>query len=297
MCGSCGCGSAETTMTDMKDGNHIVLGEHEHVHTDGTRHNHDHSHDHAEAHPHNHSHDHDHGHSHAAAHTHDLPAVTVVDLNARILVKNDAAAARNRAWLQGREILALNIMSAPGAGKTTLLERTIAALKAEQPVFVLEGDQATAHDGERVKAAGATAVQINTGSGCHLDAEMVARGLGTLKPGLGALLFIENVGNLVCPALFDLGEAKRVAILSVTEGDDKPLKYPHMFRAADLLLLNKTDLLTHVDFDMDRAMDFARQVNPKIEILKVSARTGDGMAAWLDWIAKEQKQAHAGVFA
>jgi hydrogenase nickel incorporation protein HypB len=284
-------------MTDMKDGNHIVLGEHEHVHTDGTRHNHDHSHDHAEAHPHNHSHDHDHGHSHAAAHTHDLPAVTVVDLNARILVKNDAAAARNRAWLQGREILALNIMSAPGAGKTTLLERTIAALKAEQPVFVLEGDQATAHDGERVKAAGATAVQINTGSGCHLDAEMVARGLGTLKPGLGALLFIENVGNLVCPALFDLGEAKRVAILSVTEGDDKPLKYPHMFRAADLLLLNKTDLLTHVDFDMDRAMDFARQVNPKIEILKVSARTGDGMAAWLDWIAKEQKQAHAGVFA
>jgi hydrogenase nickel incorporation protein HypB len=284
-------------MTDMKDGNHTVLGEHEHVHTDGTRHNHDHSHDHAEAHPHNHSHDHDHGHSHAAAHTHDLPAVTVVDLNARILAKNDAAAARNRAWLQGREILALNIMSAPGAGKTTLLELTIAALKAEQPVFVLEGDQATAHDGERVKAAGATAVQINTGAGCHLDAEMVARGLGTLKPGLGALLFIENVGNLVCPALFDLGEAKRVAILSVTEGDDKPLKYPHMFRAADLLLLNKTDLLTHVDFDMDRAMDFARQVNPKIEILKVSARTGDGMAAWLDWIAKEQKQAHAGVFA
>jgi hydrogenase nickel incorporation protein HypB len=193
--------------------------------------------------------------------------------------------------------LALNIMSGPGAGKTTLLERTIGALKGRQTLFVLEGDQATAHDGERVKAAGAAAVQINTGAGCHLDAEMVARGLGELKPGLGALLLIENVGNLVCPALFDLGESKRVAILSVTEGDDKPLKYPHMFRAADLMILNKTDLLDHVDFDVERALDYAKQVNPDIKILQLSARTGEGMQSWLDWIDEAHHTARTGAFA
>lgn len=280
MCGTCGCGSDEQTMTNLETGQtHVLVDDrHEHVHADGTRHTHDHHHEH----PHTHSHD---------------RSPTVVELNARILAKNDTLAERNRAWFRGREILALNLMSAPGAGKTTLLERTIADLKSRQKLFVLEGDQATDHDGARVKAAGASAVQINTGSGCHLDAEMVMRGLGELKPESGSLLFIENVGNLVCPALFDLGENKRVAILSVTEGDDKPLKYPHMFQAANLMLLNKIDLLAHVDFNVDRAIAYARQVNPVIEILPVSARTGEGMAQWHAWIDDAHKVVRARVFA
>jgi hydrogenase nickel incorporation protein HypB len=188
----------------------------------------------------------------------------------------------------GREILALNLMSAPGAGKTTLLERTIANLKDRKKLFVLEGDQATSNDGKRVKEAGAAAVQINTGSGCHLDAEMVTRGLNALKPETRSILFIENVGNLVCPALFDLGEYRRVAILSVTEGDDKPLKYPYMFRAAHLMLLNKIDLLAHVDFDINRAIAHAKQVNPTIEVLPLSARTSEGLEAWENWIFRAQ---------
>jgi hydrogenase nickel incorporation protein HypB len=265
-------------MTNLETGRQTALGQdpHEHVHADGTRHSHPpHGHDH----PHHH-HDDDDGHHHHA------PASTI-DLNTRILAKNDAAAARNRAWLKGREILAINLMSGPGAGKTTLLEKTIALLKDRQRLFVLEGDQATDHDGARVRAAGAPAVQINTGQGCHLDAQMLARGVAELKPTAGSVLFIENVGNLVCPALFDLGETRRVAILSVTEGEDKPLKYPHMFRAADLMLLNKLDLAPHVRFDRQRAIEYARQVNPDIAVLELSAQTGEGVEAWLAWIASE----------
>jgi hydrogenase nickel incorporation protein HypB len=267
MCTSCGCGSDAATITNMQTGRRHDLGAHEHVRPDGSRFSHSH---------HDHAHHGDQGHHHGGG--------EVIELNARILAKNDQAAARNRAWFQGRNIVALNLMSAPGAGKTTLLERSIAALKRERTLYVLEGDQATNHDAERVKAAGALAAQINTGQGCHLDAEMVARGMSELNPEARALLFIENVGNLVCPALFDLGETRRVAILSVTEGDDKPLKYPHMFRAADLLLLNKIDLLPYVDFDMDRAIGYARQVNPGIMAMAVSARTGEGMAQWLSWV-------------
>jgi hydrogenase nickel incorporation protein HypB len=225
------------------------------------------------------------------------PTVSVLGINTRILAKNDEAAARNRAWFRGREILALNLMSAPGAGKTTLLERTVADLKNRHALYVLEGDQATDNDGQRIKAAGAPAVQINTGQGCHLDAEMLARGLSELKPAAGSVLFIENVGNLVCPALFDLGEARRVAILSVTEGDDKPLKYPHMFRAADLMLLNKIDLLPHVRFDVERAIANARTVNPRIEVIKVSAQTGQGVDRWFEWISAAHNDAAAGMFA
>ncbi|HEX3809515.1 MAG TPA: hydrogenase nickel incorporation protein HypB [Rhizomicrobium sp.] len=280
------------SITNLETGTRTALhAAHEHVHADGTRHSHAHDHVH-----HDHGHSHDHGHDHHHEHGH-APAVLVVDLNTRILAKNDEAAARNRAWFKGREILALNLMSAPGAGKTTLLERTVADLKDRHPIFVLEGDQATDNDGLRIKAAGAPAVQINTGQGCHLDAEMLARGLGELKPSAGSVLFIENVGNLVCPALFDLGEAWRVAILSVTEGDDKPLKYPHMFRAAHLMLLNKIDLSAHVRFDPERAIAHARAVNPDIEVLKVSAQTGEGMDRWFDWIAKAHNDVTAGVFA
>ncbi|HEX4534517.1 MAG TPA: hydrogenase nickel incorporation protein HypB [Rhizomicrobium sp.] len=280
-------------MTNLESGKHTVFGEHAHGHEDGAGHGHAHMHADGTW----HSHSHDHGESPAHGHSHEGATTTVVELNKRILAKNDQAADRNRAWFKGREILALNLMSAPGAGKTTLLERTIAEMKTQQKIFVLEGDQATDRDGARVKAAGASAVQINTGSGCHLDAEMVARGLGELKPEAGSLLFIENVGNLVCPALFDLGENRRVAILSVTEGDDKPIKYPHMFRAAGLMLLNKIDLLPHVDFDIERAVAHAKEVNPNIEVLRISAKTGEGMAAWQSWIRSSQTAARAGAFA
>jgi len=283
MCATCGCGRSDPTVTDLQTGERHELGAPEgqpHQHADGTWHVHEHGDE-----DHHHGHGHEHG------------ATTVVDLNRRILERNDRAAERNRAWLAGRQVLAINLMSGPGAGKTTLLERTIADLNDRRRLFVLEGDQATSQDGERVKAAGAAAVQVNTGAGCHLDAEMVARGLALLNPEAGSLLFIENVGNLVCPALFDLGEGKRVAILSATEGDDKPAKYPHMFRGADLLLLNKIDLIPHLDFDVERAIAGARAVNPKIEVLAVSARTGEGMAAWEDWLARAEQDARSSALA
>ena len=205
-------------------------------------------------------------------------------LQEAVLAKNDALAARNRAWLAARGIVALNLMSAPGAGKTTLLERTIRSLGDELPISVIEGDQATARDAQRIGAAGGRVVQLNTGAGCHLDAQMLAAALEELAPPPRSLLLIENVGNLVCPALFDLGEQSKVVILSVTEGDDKPLKYPHMFKAADLLLLNKIDLLTHVEFDIERCLDHARRVNPQIRCLQLAATTGEGMAGWCDWL-------------
>ncbi len=220
-----------------------------------------------------------------------------MQLEARLLAKNDAVAAKNRAWFAGREILALNLVSSPGAGKTTLLERTIKDLNGELPLFVIEGDQATTNDGERIRAAGAPAVQVNTGTGCHLEADMVAAGLMQLRPSAGSVVMIENVGNLVCPAMFDLGERAKVAILSVTEGEDKPLKYPHMFRAAELMILNKTDLLPHLDFDVERTVANAREVNPEISVLRVSAKTGEGLEAWYDWLRQNRLAARAAVLA
>jgi hydrogenase nickel incorporation protein HypB len=300
MCGHCGCGSdTKATVIDMQSGA-THHHEHEHVHADGTRHSHahdhghdhhhDHDHHHHDDHDHHHAHDHDHG-QHHHEHVHESDAV--VALEARILAKNDAEAAKNRAWLSGREIVALNLVSSPGAGKTTLLERTIKDLKDELPLFVLEGDQATVNDGERIRAAGAPAVQVNTGTGCHLEADMVARGLNQLRPSPGSVVMIENVGNLVCPAMFDLGERAKVVILSVTEGEDKPLKYPHMFRAAETMVLNKIDLLPHVDFDVDRAIANARAVNPDIAVLHVSARTGEGLEAWYGWLREQRAAARA----
>ena len=221
----------------------------------------------------------------------------VVALETRILAKNDALAAKNRAWFAGREILALNLVSSPGSGKTTLLERTIRDLKGELKLYVVEGDQATANDGERIRAAGAPAVQVNTGTGCHLEADMVARGLAELKPALGSVVMIENVGNLVCPAMFDLGERAKVVILSVTEGEDKPLKYPHMFRASEIMILNKTDLLPHVDFDVARAIANAREVNPDIKVFQVSARSGDGLEGWYGWLRNEISKSREAAFA
>jgi len=207
----------------------------------------------------------------------------VIRLERDLLAKNDKLAERNRGWFAGRGVVAFNLVSSPGAGKTTLLERTIRDLQGT-PMVVIEGDQATDRDARRVRAAGARAVQINTGTGCHLDAAMVARVLPELDPPGGSLLFIENVGNLVCPALFDLGEAKRVLVVSVTEGDDKPYKYPHMFRSSDLVVLSKEDLLPHVPFDVDAFTAAAHEVRPNVEILRVSATRGDGMDRWYAWL-------------
>jgi len=324
MCGHCGCGDKTgATILNLQTGKEVAMGghSHDHVHADGTRHSHghgehDHGHDHQHSqhhehdhvhtdgikHSHGHGHDDEHTHSHASEHHHDhdnpaRSADAVVELETRILAKNDALAAKNRAWFAGREILALNLVSSPGAGKTTLLERTIRDLKDELKLYVVEGDQATANDGERIRAAGAAAVQVNTGAGCHLEADMVARGLAELKPPLGSVVMIENVGNLVCPAMFDLGERAKVVILSVTEGEDKPLKYPHMFRAAEIMILNKTDLLPHVDFSVPQAIANAREVNPGIMVLQVSARSGEGMAEWYGWLRHEIGKAGAAAFA
>ena len=236
---------------------------------------------------HDHDHDHDHDHSHEnhrdGSHTH----TETISLEQKVLEKNDLLAEQNRRWLAERGVLALNVTSSPGAGKTTLLERTIRELTAQRPVAVIEGDQETLLDAERIRTAGARAVQVNTGAGCHLDADMVHRALHALEPEAGSLLFIENVGNLVCPAMFDLGEHSKVVVISVTEGVDKPLKYPHMFAAAGLVIINKIDLLSYVDFDLDKCAGYARSVNPDVNILSLSATTGEGVSAWYDWVASQ----------
>jgi hydrogenase nickel incorporation protein HypB len=253
MCATCGCGDDGATITIAGD-----------------------THDHPHHHDHPHPHDHD--------HTHEHPHTETVTLEQRVLAKNDVSADRNRTWLADRGILAFNVTSSPGAGKTTLLEHTIRRLGSQRRVSVIEGDQETLLDADRITAAGARAVQINTGAGCHLDAEMVERALHSLEPESNSLLFIENVGNLVCPALFDLGEHSKVVVISVTEGTDKPLKYPHMFAAAGLVLINKIDLLPYVDFDLNLCVQHARSVNPDVEVLAVSATKGDGMDTWHQWI-------------
>ncbi|MEP6526794.1 MAG: hydrogenase nickel incorporation protein HypB [Nocardioidaceae bacterium] len=228
-------------------------------------------------------HEHDHHHHHDQD-----PTTQTVVLEQDIMAKNNRAAAHNRGWLDDRGIVALNLMSSPGAGKTTLLARTIADLKSShgsRPIAVVEGDQETLLDAERIRATGVPVVQINTGAGCHLDADMVQRGLASLDPPSASLLFIENVGNLVCPALFDLGETARVVVMSVTEGEDKPLKYPNMFAAADLVVINKADLLPYVDFDIGRCMAYARRIKPGLPYLTVSATAGDGLEMWYAWLA------------
>ncbi len=262
MCATCGCDDEASVR---------VLG------PDGLKHGLEHGHE--RGHQHEHSPEHEHEHD---------PGRTVV-LQQKVLAKNDSLAAENRAWLASQGILAVNLMSSPGAGKTTLLERTARDAGAELMLAVIEGDQETTLDAARIEAAGCPVAQINTGAGCHLDASMVARGLRALGPRPGTLLIIENVGNLVCPALFDLGEAARVVISSVTEGADKPAKYPQMFRGAGLVLLSKVDLLPYLDFDTaQHAADLAR-ISPRTQILPVSARTGEGLPAWYDWLRQHPR--------
>src|SRR3954462_10059793 len=246
MCGACGCGESDVRVEVLADG---------HRPDGGT----------------------EHPHAHAA-----LPGV--VGIETALLAKNDHLAAHNRTWRAERGIVALNLMSSPGSGKTSLLRRTITELSPVRPVGVVEGDQETRIDAERIRATGAPVVQINTGAGCHLDADMLARGLAELRPPDGSLVFIENVGNLVCPALFDLGEAAKVVVVSVTEGEDKPLKYPYMFSVADLVLINKIDLLPYVDVRLETLAGHCRSLNAHVRVLPLSVTTGEGMGAWRDWL-------------
>jgi len=229
----------------------------------------------------------EHHHEHEPTHHHPR----IVRIEQDVLAKNDHLAQHNREWLRSRGVFAINLMSAPGAGKTTLLERTLGDL--DLPAAVIEGDQETSLDAERIRATRRRAVQINTGAGCHLDAERVGQALRQLEPAGGSLVVIENVGNLVCPALFDLGEQARVVLLSVTEGDDKPLKYPHMFRAAHVVLLTKIDLESFVPFDRARCLDHLNRVNPRLRVLPISAIRESGLPAWYDWLRGEVSRAHA----
>lgn len=250
MCGTCGCGEAD-------------------VRVDGVP---------------GHASEHDHPHPHPHPHEQHEPVAGVVDVETALLAKNDSLAGHNRTWLAERGILAINLMSSPGAGKTSLLQRTITELAPSRPVAVVEGDQETGIDAEKIRRTGAPVVQINTGAGCHLDADMLARGLTALAPPPGSLVFVENVGNLVCPALFDLGEAAKVVVVSVTEGEDKPLKYPYMFSVADVVVINKIDLLPYLDVRLETLVAHCQSVNPEAAVLPVSVTTGEGMQAWRDWL-------------
>ncbi len=324
MCTVCGCGEGETK---------IEGGEHAHVAADGTVYTHVHdagaSHDHAQApvigrfhaHTHTHadgtSHQHphvhlgEHGHAHApveapgradlhyglgpaGAHAPGLSQQRMVQIETDILSKNDALAETNRSHFAAHGVFAVNLVSSPGSGKTTLLVKTLETLRGEIPAAVIEGDQQTSVDAERIRATGAPAIQVNTGKGCHLDAHMVGQAFERLPLAAGGLLLIENVGNLVCPADFDLGEAHKVVILSVTEGEDKPLKYPNMFRAADLMIVTKTDLLPFLCFDLAACLANARRVNPRMQILQVSSTTGEGLPEWVNWLRAGVARARSG---
>jgi len=265
MCGTCGCGT---------DGNGPVIlkpGEHSHSH-----HEHDHHHDHGHHHEHgDHSHSHDHAHDHKQR---------VIAVEKDVLQNNDVLAARNRGYFEAKNIFTLNLVSSPGSGKTSILERTLADLKEEIPFYVIEGDQQTLNDADRIDALNIPVVQINTGKGCHLESDMVYDAVKKLEMKNDSILMIENVGNLVCPSMFDLGEKKRVVIISTTEGEDKPIKYPDMFHTADVCIINKIDLLPYVNIDIQKLKDYALQVNPNLQFFEVSATKGEGMQAWYQWL-------------
>jgi hydrogenase nickel incorporation protein HypB len=288
MCTTCGCGTTETHDHDHHHGDHHHSHSHSH-NLDHEHHDHEHdAHDHHDHHHvddhHSHSHSHDHEHDTRDHHDHDDRKRTVIAIEEDILAKNNRLASFNRALFKDKGIFVLNLVSSPGSGKTTLLERTLRDLADHFRFAVIEGDQQTDNDAQRIAATGVAVRQINTGAGCHLDAHMVMHGTAGFDMDSLDVLLIENVGNLVCPASFDLGEHHKVAVLSVTEGEDKPLKYPQMFRNSTVMLLNKTDLLPHLDFDVEKCKEYARRVNPGITIFEVSARTGEGMEGWYQWL-------------
>jgi len=279
MCTTCGCSSDENEIRFTKIGEnhtHTHNGHHHHhdnVHLD---HHHDHDHDH-----HHHGHHHDHNHSHE---------VSVVQLEKDILHKNQLTAERNRGYFEALNIFTINLVSSPGSGKTSLLERTIADLKNKISFSVIEGDQQTTNDADRIYKLNVPVIQINTGKGCHLDSEMIAKAVKELKPAQNSIMMIENVGNLVCPAMFDLGESKRVVIISVTEGEDKPLKYPDMFYGSQVCLINKIDLLPYLKFDLEKLKESARKVNPYLEFFEVSATSGEGLEPWYNYLTQSVNQ-------
>ena len=277
MCTVCGCGEGGLVIDGRIEGK---VHDHDHTH-EHEHHHHDHSHGHEHDHQ---GHDHHYGHGPAHSHAPGMSQARMVKVEQDILGKNNEYANENRRLFASKGMLTLNLVSSPGSGKTTLLTHTLTDLKDELPLAVIEGDQETTQDADRIRATGIPAIQINTGKGCHLDALQVGHAVEHLSPEDASVLMIENVGNLVCPAAFDLGEAHKVAILSVTEGEDKPIKYPDMFFAADILLLNKIDLLPYLNFDVEKCIEYAQRVNPGIQILQVSATTGEGMTDWYQWI-------------
>lgn len=264
MCETCGCGQPEDAVKMTLAGEHDTHEGHHHHH-----------------------HDHHHTHEHSTR--------TVVDVQSDIMQKNNLLAERNRGYFLAKNIYSYNLMSSPGSGKTTLLEETIKILGVKAPIYVIEGDQQTMNDANRIEAAGAKALQVNTGKGCHLDAHMVLHAIEKLQPENEALLFIENVGNLVCPAMFDLGEKERVVMLSVTEGDDKPLKYPNAFEDTAICIINKIDLLPYVQFDVEKVKDYARRINPEIQFFETSATSGQGLEAWCNYLLHNFKPSTANV--
>jgi hydrogenase nickel incorporation protein HypB len=268
MCTVCGCGPGETRIEGVAP------------HADH-RHGHGHGHDHV----HGHEHEHVAPDGTVTRHSHDHGNARLIRVEQDILAKNDRFAAVNRQLFTATGTFVVNLMSSPGSGKTTLLTRTLADLRATLPMAVIEGDQQTSFDAERIRETGAPAIQVNTGKGCHLDAQMVTQALGEMPAPANGVLFIENVGNLVCPAGFDLGETARAVVISVTEGEDKPLKYPDMFATADLVVINKIDLLPYVSFSVPKLIDFIHRVRPGMQIIQVSSTTGAGSADWYAWIA------------
>ena len=297
MCDTCGCeGDNQTTfhkpgeehhhdISHKHDHNHKYTHHHTHEHDD-EKHEHEHHHAYAHNHDHkDHAHDHDHSHEHAShKHDHKHSHGKEIKIEKDLLQKNNLLAERNRGYFEARNIFTLNLVSSPGSGKTSLLERTIKDIGADISIYVIEGDQQTMNDANRIDALQIPVVQINTGNGCHLDADMVNKAVKELNPEEDSVLIIENVGNLVCPSLFDLGESKRVVVISVTEGDDKPIKYPTMFHSADICIINKTDLLPYVDFSVEQAKKYALQVNHHLEFFEVSVKTGEGMEKWYEWL-------------
>ncbi len=262
MCGTCGCGTGEGGATiinplDKKNHKHLGHGQHHH---------------------------HDHGHESNATHAH--REKTIVEVEQDVLRDNEIQAARNRGYFEARNIFTLNLVSSPGSGKTALLERTLNDLKSQVPFYVIEGDQQSTQDADRIAALDVPVIQINTGKGCHLDSNMVYEAVRQLDIQADAVLMIENVGNLVCPSMFDLGESKRAVIISTTEGVDKPLKYPDMFYTSDICIINKIDLLPHLDLDLEQLKQYALRVNPRLKFFEISATTGEGMQAWYQWLAE-----------
>ncbi len=286
MCGTCGCSGPEGQVNIQKPGTRAGLEEHHHH--DGL-HSHPHTHSHAHPHEHHHTHDH-HSHDHHS-HDHQHQGKTIIEVEQDILRQNDMMAARNRGYFEAKDILALNLVSSPGSGKTSILERTLKDLRNQLSFSVIEGDQQTMNDADRIDALNVPVIQINTGKGCHLESDMIYNAVKQLSPEENSVLMIENVGNLVCPSMFDLGEKNRVVIISTTEGEDKPLKYPDMFHTSDICLINKIDLLPHLNFDLEKLKSYALQVNPELQFFEVSATTGEGMESWYQWLKKEKEAA------